>query len=114
MIFSQNKRKAVWMISGFLFFANIISAIFFFSILSTLLFAQNQFPIKFGDSTYTLKKYFFCLLKTRPNKDIDSLKPEEIRNGFLTNIFKLCKEGKTAIADLLKETVIYVELLFSM
>jgi uncharacterized protein YciI len=75
----------------------ILTAILLF-FLSALILAQNEYQMKFGDSTYTMKKYFFCLLKRGLNKNIDSLQLAKIQEEHLAHIFKMGKDGKVAIA----------------
>ncbi len=53
--------------------------------------------MKNGDTTYTMKKYYFCLLKRGPNRNLDSLQLAEIQKGHLAHLAKLGKEGKIAI-----------------
>ncbi len=60
--------------------------------------AQDEFEMKDGDTTYIMKKYYFCLLKRGPNKDLDSLQLVDIQKGHLAHIDSLAKAGKIAIA----------------
>jgi uncharacterized protein YciI len=68
------------------------------SIFPLFSYSQEEFEMKTGDTTYIMKKYFFCLLKRGPNRNIDSLKLEEIQKGHLAHLNKLGKEGKIAFA----------------
>ncbi len=75
--------------------------IFVFSfvlILSAVSFAQDEFELKEGDTTYIMKKYYFCLLKRGPNRNIDSVKLAEIQKGHLAHLNKLADDGKISIA----------------
>jgi len=77
---------------------NILLAAVMIIVLVSCSFAQSEFEMKEGDTTYIMKKYYFCLLKRGPNKNIDSLKLAEIQKGHLAHINKLVKEGKIALA----------------
>lgn len=61
-------------------------------------FAQDEFEMKDGDETYTIKKYYLCLLKVGPNRTQDSVTAAEIQKGHMENISRLSKEGKLCIA----------------
>ncbi len=65
---------------------------------SSSLYSQEEFEMKEGDTTYIMKKYYFCLLKRGPNKSLDSLQLKEIQKGHLAHINKLAKEGKIVLA----------------
>lgn len=75
--------------------------IFVFSfvlILSVVSFSQEEFEMKEGDTTFIMKKYYFCLLKRGPNRNIDSVKLAEIQKGHLAHLNKLAGDGKISIA----------------
>ena len=65
---------------------------------ATTTFAQDEFEMKDGDETYTIKKYYMCLLKVGPNRTQDSVTAAEIQKGHMENISRLSKEGKLCIA----------------
>ncbi len=75
--------------------------IFVFSfvlILSVVSFSQEEFEMKEGDTTFIMKKYYFCLLKRGPNRNIDSVKLAEIQKEHLAHLNKLAGDGKISIA----------------
>jgi uncharacterized protein YciI len=61
-------------------------------ILSISLFAQEN------EKKYDMKTYYFVFLKRGPNKDIDSVKLNEIQAAHIKNIERLADEGKIHIA----------------
>lgn len=80
---------------------NIIKIIIFIVITLNIagkLYSQDEFEMKDGDVTYTMKKYYMCLLKTGPNRTQDSVTAAEIQKGHMENISRLSKEGKLMIA----------------
>ena len=59
----------------------------------------ETFQYQEGDTTYTMKKYFFCMLESVPNRD--SISKEEIARiqaGHLAHLAELGKEGKICLA----------------
>lgn len=58
----------------------------------------NEFEMKDGDTTYTMKKYFFCLLKKGPNRNQDSSSVRDIQKNHLAHLDKLGKMGLISIA----------------
>lgn len=59
----------------------------------------ETFQYQEGDTTYTMKKYFFCMLESVPDRD--SLPEEEIariQTGHLAHMAKLGEEGKICLA----------------
>ena len=60
--------------------------------------AQEEFQTNGGDTTYTMKKYFLCLLKKGPNRAQDSLQAAEIQKGHMDHISRLAKDGKISMA----------------
>jgi uncharacterized protein YciI len=75
-----------------------ISKLLFILILSATAFAQEEFEMKEGDTTYIMKKYYFCMLKRGPNRNIDSVKLVEIQKGHLAHLNKMASDGKISIA----------------
>jgi uncharacterized protein YciI len=60
--------------------------------------AQDEFQMKDGDETYTIKKYYLCLLKIGPNRTQDSSTVAQIQKEHMDNISKMSKEGTLSIA----------------
>ena len=60
--------------------------------------SQEQFEMKTADTTYTMKKYYLCLLNRGPKQDIDSVTLSKIQKGHLEHITQLAKDGKICIA----------------
>jgi uncharacterized protein YciI len=60
--------------------------------------AQREFQTKGGDTTYTMREYFMCFLKTGPNRSHDSVEAVEIQKGHMANITALAKAGKISMA----------------
>ncbi|RJP63262.1 MAG: hypothetical protein C4539_16955 [Ignavibacteriales bacterium] len=67
-------------------------------ILTSISFSQEEFEAREGDTTFIMKKYYFCLLKRGPNRNIDSVKLAEIQKGHLAHLNKLADDGKISIA----------------
>ena len=64
-----------------------------------MLYAQDEFEMKEGDTTYIMKKYYLVLLKANPEKEeLDSATVMEIQQAHLDNINRLAEMGKIAIA----------------
>ena len=62
-------------------------------------FAQDEFEMKDGDTTYIMKKYYLVLLKANPEKEaLDSAKVMEIQKAHLDNISRLADLGKIVMA----------------
>ena len=68
--------------------------IFVFSLSS---YAQDEFTMKSGDTTYVMKKYYMCLLKRGANTDMDSASRAKIMEGHLAHFANLMKQGKICI-----------------
>jgi len=63
------------------------------------LFAQREFEMKEGDTTFIMKQYFFCMLKKGYNADkIDSVTLQKIQAAHLGHINKMAEAGKLHIA----------------
>ncbi|MBI5020357.1 MAG: thioredoxin family protein [Ignavibacteriales bacterium] len=60
--------------------------------------SQDEFDIKIGEENYTMKKYFFCLLKKGPNRNQDSVAAKMIQDNHLAHLSKLGKQGLISIA----------------
>jgi uncharacterized protein len=60
--------------------------------------AQREHTMKEGDTTYTLKQYFFCLLTKGPNRTQDSATAAEIQKGHMANINRLATERTLVMA----------------
>jgi len=72
----------------------------------TASFAQTTTEHKFdeplakelGADDYGMRKYVIAFLKRGPNRTKDSVKAVELQKAHMTNIGRLAKEGKLAIA----------------
>jgi uncharacterized protein YciI len=53
---------------------------------------------KYGADDYGMKKYVMAFLKKGPNREIDSVKANELQMAHLKNIFKMADEGKLVLA----------------
>lgn len=60
--------------------------------------AQNEFQITEGDTTYTMVKYSFCILKSGPNRNHNDSLVKEIQKGHMDHINKLAEENKISLA----------------
>ncbi|MBA4311509.1 MAG: hypothetical protein C0417_02655 [Chlorobiaceae bacterium] len=60
--------------------------------------SQDELDIKVGEENYTMKKYFFCLLKKGPNRTQDSLAAAKIQENHLAHLNKLGKAGLISVA----------------
>jgi thioredoxin-related protein/uncharacterized protein YciI len=59
--------------------------------------SKDEFEMKDGDTTYTMKKYYFCFLKKGPIRDQDSVTVAKLQEEHLAHISKLAKEGKISV-----------------
>lgn len=75
----------------------LIYLLFFIFVLSLSSFAQEEFTMKSGDTTYVMKKYYMCLLKRGTNTDMDSASHAKIMEGHLAHFTELMKQGKICI-----------------
>jgi len=74
--------------------------------ISTAGFSQTKTAHKFneklakelGADDYGMRKYVIAFLKKGPNRIKDSIKAAELQKAHMTNIGRLAKEGKLAIA----------------
>jgi thioredoxin-related protein/uncharacterized protein YciI len=60
--------------------------------------SQDEFEYKVGEDSYTMKKYFFCLLKKGPNRNQDSVAAKMIQENHLAHLSKLGKQDLISIA----------------
>ena len=60
--------------------------------------AQDEMQVKMGDTTITLKKYYFCLYKKGQKRDQDQTEADRIQTGHMSFISKNVQEGKICIA----------------
>ena len=61
-------------------------------------FSQNEFTVTEGDTSYTMVKYSFCILKSGPNRAQSDSVAAEIQKGHMAHINKLAAEGKISMA----------------
>jgi uncharacterized protein YciI len=62
------------------------------------LFAQREFKMQEGDTTYVMKRYVFMLLNDGPKRDQDSVTVNKIQEGHMKHINEMAKTGKLVIA----------------
>lgn len=60
--------------------------------------AQNEFTITEGDTTYTMVKYSFCILKAGPTRGQNDSLATQIQQGHMAHINRLYEEGKISLA----------------
>jgi len=58
---------------------------------------KTEFDIKSGDTLFTMKKYYFCLLKKGPKRDQDSLTVMKLQEEHLAHIGKLVAGGNISL-----------------
>lgn len=56
------------------------------------------FEMAEGDTVFTMKQYFFVLLKTGENRDQNEAKKMEIQEGHMAHINKMAEDGYLSIA----------------
>lgn len=61
-------------------------------------FSQNEFVVTEGDTTYTMAKYAFCILKAGPNRAQNDSLAQEIQKGHMAHINRLAQENKISLA----------------
>lgn len=61
-------------------------------------FAQREFKMKDGDTTYVMKRYVFMLLNEGPNRNHDSVTVAKIQEGHMKHINEMANTGKMVIA----------------
>jgi len=54
----------------------------------------QTFSYEEGDTTYLMKQYFLCMLKTGPTRDQNKEAVEEIQAAHMAHLDKLAGEGK--------------------
>lgn len=60
--------------------------------------AQDEFELKDGDTTLTMKKYFVCFLKTGPERNQDSVTAARIQEEHLAYILWMRRSGFVSAA----------------
>lgn len=60
-------------------------------------FAQREFTMTEGDTTYTMKQYIMCFLKSGPERGGDSIYVAKIQEGHLAHLNKLAQDGKVTL-----------------
>lgn len=61
-------------------------------------FAQREFAYIEGDTTYTMKRFVFMLLKSGETKSKDSIEAAKFQEMHLAHLNKLAEEGKLIVA----------------
>lgn len=61
-------------------------------------FAQREFKMPDGDTTYVMKRYVFMLLNEGPNRTHDSATVAKIQEGHMKHLGEMAKTGKLVIA----------------
>lgn len=76
----------------------VFFALALFLISSGISFSQDEFEMKFGDTTYIMKKYVFGMYKRGSNTDIDTAQLNKIQAAHLNHLSEMSKTGKLLIA----------------
>lgn len=78
----------------------ILFSVLFLLLIASTGFAQNQreFSYTEGDSTYTMKRYVFMLLKKGEHRSQDSIQAAEIQKKHLEYLNKMAEDGKLVVA----------------
>jgi uncharacterized protein YciI len=76
----------------------VLLVIALFAITSKVTYSQDEFEMKNGDETYTIKKYYLCLLKAGTNRSQDSATVAQIQKSHMDNISRMSKDGVLSIA----------------
>jgi len=74
------------------FFSFLLAAI------SIQSFAQREFKMPDGDTTYVMKRYVFMLLNEGPKRDQDSATIAKIQEGHMKHLGEMAQTGKMVIA----------------
>jgi uncharacterized protein YciI len=61
-------------------------------------YSQREFSYTEGDSTYTMKRYVFMLLKAGESRSQDSLEAAKIQELHLAHLNKMSESGKLIVA----------------
>jgi uncharacterized protein YciI len=69
-----------------------------FAAISATTFAQREFSYTQGDTTYTMKRYVFMLLKSCETRSQDSLEAAKIQELHLAHLSKMTELGKLIVA----------------
>lgn len=64
---------------------------------------SREFTLTEGDSTYTMKRYIFCLLMAGPQQSQDSVTVAAIQKGHMEHIQKMAETGKLVMAGPFQE-----------
>jgi len=67
-----------------------------FAVVST--FAQREFKMQDGDTTYMMKRYVFMLLNEGPNRTHDSITAAIIQEGHMKHINEMAETKKLVVA----------------
>jgi uncharacterized protein len=67
-----------------------------FAVVST--FAQREFKMQDGDTTYMMKRYVFMLLNEGPNRTHDSITAAKIQEGHMKHINEMAETKKLVVA----------------
>jgi uncharacterized protein YciI len=70
----------------------------FAAVLAIPAFGQREFSYTEGDTTYTMKKYVFMLLKSGDTKSKDSTEAARYQEMHLAHLKKLSESGKLIVA----------------
>ena len=76
---------------------NLILCLLMF-VSTTSAFGQKEFSVQEGDTTFTMKEYYFCLLTRGPNTGLDSLELATLQQGHMDHINAMAESGKLLIA----------------
>ena len=72
--------------------------LFFFAALVFNSWSQREFEYTEGDTTYTMKRYVFMLLKKGPNRSQDSTESARLQKLHLDHLNKMAETGKLIVA----------------
>jgi len=78
--------------------SKILLLFMLFNVLPPAACSQDEFQAREGDTTYTMKKYYFCFLKKGPTRDQDSVTAAQIQKGHMAHINSLAEQGKITMA----------------
>lgn len=69
-----------------------------FMLITSGLFAQREFEMTEGDTTYVMKRYVFMHLMAGPERSQDSLEAAQLQEKHLAHLNQLAESGKLAVA----------------